>query len=351
MDIETQLLFFLGIIGAFNSFLLSGYFAFFVTHRNKANYYLSALLLAITVKITASVLCYFDRTLDHTIIEIGLSANALIGPFLYFHAKLSIQEKKSANNYWWLHTIPVATLFPIVGYFYPSTFSYGQGVSDLSRYLVGLLMVQWFIYLVMTALLLRNSFKKLLIKNPKLSSEEIWLVSLSVSIFIFWLGPIITTHTTYMVGALSFSFIFYALLFIWAFKLRKKVGFYEDPVRYLSKKIETHEAETLSILLKQVISQKELFKNPDLKLTDVASELKIHPHRLSQLLNDNLGKSFSLFINEYRIEAAKNFLLLDNKYTLEAIGYECGFNSKSTFFTTFKKLTGVTPSTYKSQAV
>lgn len=52
------------------------------------------------------------------------------------------------------------------------------------------------------------------------------------------------------------------------------------------------------------MNTEELYKNPNLKLSDVASRMNISAHQLSQLLNDNLGKSFSTYINEYRIDDA-----------------------------------------------
>jgi len=93
----------------------------------------------------------------------------------------------------------------------------------------------------------------------------------------------------------------------------------------------------------------ELYKNANLKSSDVAKKVGLTTHQFSQLLNDNLGKNFALFVNEYRIDAAKSMLQNTPNLTLEAIGYECGFNSKSTFFTTFKKLAGTTPSQFKKQ--
>ncbi|MFT6842654.1 MAG: AraC-like DNA-binding protein [Psychroserpens sp.] len=92
-----------------------------------------------------------------------------------------------------------------------------------------------------------------------------------------------------------------------------------------------------------------MFKNPDVKLIDFSSEIHISPHKLSQLLNDNLGKSFASFINEYRIEESQKLLRENKNYTLEAIGFEAGFSSKSSFYATFKKLVGVTPFEYKKQ--
>jgi AraC-like DNA-binding protein len=48
------------------------------------------------------------------------------------------------------------------------------------------------------------------------------------------------------------------------------------------------------------MDSEELYKNPNLKLSDLASRMNISAHQLSQLLNDNLGKSFSTYINEYQ---------------------------------------------------
>lgn len=80
-----------------------------------------------------------------------------------------------------------------------------------------------------------------------------------------------------------------------------------------------------------LIGEKELFLNPNLTLDETAKEMKTSKHLLSQYLNEKLGKSFTNFINEYRIEKAKELLQHKNNYTIEGLGYECGFNSKSTF--------------------
>ena len=101
------------------------------------------------------------------------------------------------------------------------------------------------------------------------------------------------------------------------------------------------------VKLKSMMTEEELYKRPDIKLKDIASELHIIPHKLSQLLNDNVGKSFAQFINEYKIDEAKRLLKENNQFTLEAIGYEAGFSSKSAFYATFKKVVGKTPSEYQ----
>jgi len=80
----------------------------------------------------------------------------------------------------------------------------------------------------------------------------------------------------------------------------------------------------------------------------MAKRLAITTPKFSQLLNDNLNKSFSVFINEYRIEAAKKLLSSENPPKMDEIAEQCGFNSLSTFYSAFKKVTSSTPAKYKA---
>ena len=131
------------------------------------------------------------------------------------------------------------------------------------------------------------------------------------------------------------------------FKKNRETIFKDIPKKYESKKIENEEAESLILLLNQAVEQEQFYRNTNIKLNDVAKHLNISSHKLSQLLNDNLGKSFAMFINECRINEAKKLLKENNQYTLEAIGFEAGFSSKSTFYATFKKIVGQTPAEFK----
>lgn len=86
----------------------------------------------------------------------------------------------------------------------------------------------------------------------------------------------------------------------------------------------------------------------DLTIDKLAKFLQISSHHLSQVINEHLGKNFYEFINEYRVEEVKQLIAQNKgeKFTLLSIAYESGFNSKSTFNSTFKKYTRLTPKEY-----
>ena len=91
------------------------------------------------------------------------------------------------------------------------------------------------------------------------------------------------------------------------------------------------------------------YLNPDLSLPQLASELNISGHHLSQVINEQLSLNFFYFVNGYRVEAFKEKIKdpQNRNYSLLGIAFECGFNSKSAFNRIFKQATGLTPSQYK----
>lgn len=117
--------------------------------------------------------------------------------------------------------------------------------------------------------------------------------------------------------------------------------------KYVKSGLKDAEAEKYYQLLMDLVEKDELFLNGKLSLRDVADRLNISNNYLSQIINQKTGKNFFRFINEYRVEKAKQ-LLADKagKYTILSIAYDCGFNSKSSFNTIFKEYTGKTPSEF-----
>lgn len=99
--------------------------------------------------------------------------------------------------------------------------------------------------------------------------------------------------------------------------------------------------------LGKLMTEKNIYRDDSINLGDTAASLGITHHQLSQLLNERLNMNFNTYINSYRIEEAKKLLISNPDRTVLTIAYEVGFNSKSSFYESFTKITGITPVEYR----
>lgn len=103
--------------------------------------------------------------------------------------------------------------------------------------------------------------------------------------------------------------------------------------------------------IKMLMDIDKLYQEAELTLHQLGTILQVPAYLVSQALNEGMNKNFYDLVNGYRVEEAKR-LLLDTKsvnYTVLSVGFEAGFNSKTTFNTVFKKFTGLTPSEYRNK--
>jgi AraC-like DNA-binding protein len=349
MNFSNDILFFVSALGAFNGFLLSLYFLFLNKTKTVANTFLGLFLLALSMRVGKSVLLFFHPETPKIIFQIGLYACFLIGPLCYYFLKASIEKTTRTPRNWQiiigLHLIFIA----ILGAFYP----YADHIFLWRHYFIKSIYFQWFCYLVASAFLLKPIVKKW--RHEGLKPYDKWLLTIYLGSLMIFIGYILGIYNVfqgaYISGALTFSFILYLVIFIFLYREKTDDLFTYETTKYSNKKIQDADALALIERLERVINEHEIYKNPDLKLHDLAQKINISAHQLSQLLNDNLGKSFPVFINEYRIKKACTLIATDDRMKLEALAYEVGFNSKSTFFATFKKQMGMTPALFKAQSV
>lgn len=90
------------------------------------------------------------------------------------------------------------------------------------------------------------------------------------------------------------------------------------------------------------------FLDPQINLTKLSADLNACSHNISLTINMRFNMNFFDLINSYRIKEAKMMLadVNNRNLTIEAIGQECGFNTKSAFYRAFKKHTDLTPTEY-----
>ena len=102
--------------------------------------------------------------------------------------------------------------------------------------------------------------------------------------------------------------------------------------------------------IKATVEAGKLYRNPRLSLSDLSHIVAIPERMISSAINQELGKNFFQFINEYRVEEMKE-RLKDPDYDhlkILSMAFEAGFNSKASFHRVFKSYTGLTPKEYKS---
>jgi len=103
--------------------------------------------------------------------------------------------------------------------------------------------------------------------------------------------------------------------------------------------------------INETLQKEKLYQETELTLQNLADRIQFPSYQVSQAINEGMKKNFYDLVNSYRVEEAKR-LLLDSKnrnYTILSVGFEAGFNSKTTFNTVFKKFTGLTPTEYRDK--
>ncbi|MCF2492864.1 helix-turn-helix domain-containing protein [Dyadobacter chenhuakuii] len=349
MNPGQQILFFFSALGAFNGLIISCYLLIFKKPKAPASYFLGLLLLALTMRITKAVFNYFYPDLPRIYLQIGLSGCFLIGPSLFYFTRAALENTVKTPVRWKYIYCAWLVGITILGILIP----YQSHPWDWNHYIVHIIYAQWVAYFVLTGWMLRKRIAKLFDKTENLSPTEKPILSIffgnaviliAYLIVFFW-----SFSSVYITGAIFFSLLLYLNIPLFFSRKRSNTTFlgYAEPERYAKKKIAEDHASSLTDKIHKVITEQELYKNPDLKLNDLAKAVNISGHQLSQLLNDNLGKSFNVYINEYRVARACELIASNNGIKLEEIGYEVGFNAKSTFFTAFKKYRGTTPSLFR----
>jgi len=329
--ISSQLLFLFSALGAVNVILLALYLFTRRAHR-LANCMLGALLLAISVRTGKSTFYYFNSDISAEFLQIGLSACLLIGPltYLYLHCHLADLAEKAASRRWQLHlllpglVIALGLVFPFSHY--PTTWRHA--ILGIHLY--------WFSYLLLAG----KELMAARIRAPLPLSVYFG----SALILVAYLS---TPLTSYIVGALSFTFSIHLTILSLILRADAKPDSTKK-VRYQNSRLGKEEGETLLAALKQVMGEQQLYLNPNLSLAQLAKKVGNQQTTVSQVINERLDKSFNLYVNEHRIEHAKHLLVNETHLNMDLVAERSGFNSNSTFFAAFKKITRQTPANYRA---
>lgn len=222
-------------------------------------------------------------------------------------------------------------------------------------------------YLIAMFLVLRK-YKQILLENysnPNLSNYK-WLMKMTIMLQLLFMFTFVKNMVRVYWGddydtdiaricLVSFVIIFLCWVLLKALHAPEIFRGIRSNLK-MTKGISIDEKQNLEMagefkILKKFMLEEMPYLNPELTIQDLAIQLNKPTRELSVLINNKLDQHFYEFINTYRIEKAKE-LLKDSSskdLTISEILYQVGFNSKSSFYTTFKKQVGCTPKEYREK--
>lgn len=365
------------IIGLFLGITLGLFLLFNNSAKNRANIYLGILVLLSLTYFVQGFMFRFDllERFPH-VIGISKLINLLIGPLTYLYVRACTQKGFEMKPILWLHFLPF-----FLDVIYLSPFFMMNGAEKISYFLT---LIQTGDTQMNSIELLLKSFHavlyfgfafKLILEYKKHLKNSTSSIDYT---FHTWVFVFITIHTipplgviigfgafsTFgnftMMGVLLGFFIFSIAVFIAI--LVKPELFHKFPhqmlipqsveekkQKYESSNLQNQQKENYLKKLIQFVELNKPYLATELTLAQLSEQINIPSHHLSQVINEKLNCNFLDFINGYRIEEAKEKLadIKFNHYTIVAVAFESGFNSKSAFYAAFKKQVGVTPSSYR----
>lgn len=290
----------------------------------------------------------------------------LIGPFVFFYVKVSYGYKfswKEIKNY--VHILP---LIPIVAYnVYFATLPVDVRISissgnftklDLCNYLINFVFyIQFLYYLIYCYIFvdIKNKQNENTI-DLKWIKPLAWIVfallTITIPFSIWKRSDYFNTGIVILFSAIIVLYFLVKSIIINGLFMQSENKTHQQQKGNVLKIDDEIKDSCLQTLLVEMEKNKVYLKD-DCSLENISTMFNIPRHRISYVLNNELNKSFNDFINEYRIQHACLLISNDqeNQITIEAVGFDCGFKSRASFYRAFKKHTGLTPIEYRKTTV
>lgn len=366
------------LAGAIQGFVFAAVVWSSKKYKSESIFYLVALIVVFSINILeyyALDTGIFSNTAFYRYIYIPV-AN-LVPVFLYLYTiKVLYPERKITKKqkllyipfvFWFVAII----VYKILVIFFPQVFSKEYAVLAPMLYFHELNCSLFIMVMALYALRKVSKFEKsnnsidFISRKPQLLWLKLFLWSIFTLLFSFFIYAAycdikkIEAEYYFLWIAMAIEIYFFGHIGIYKFGIEQERGKIQEFKKMNSPKInlvkndseiiaESKTSKQLAFFEKFIAEEKN-YLDPQISLEKSADALNVNKSYLSRILNQELNISFNDYVNKLRVEEAKN--ILDEtefaNYTLSAIGLEAGFNSKSTFYSAFKKFTGKTPSDYQ----
>jgi AraC-like DNA-binding protein len=305
--------------------------------------------------------------------------NFVIAPLIFLFMSLQLGHKLNKKDF--LHFAPFILWFSYCIYFFllPDSFKYNDNIrvmqldtpllnSDLEysgdpfgiRDYVNLATI-FHIVIYNIILTWRLIIEAKTVKENIFNTSNTTLKSMRNSFYHFLIITVIlifvkSTFESDVGDYFIYLYVSY-MIFVTAYKIMNVSFYYDNTSSFLevpvlkykkSSLLEENKEEILKAIIHQMKEDKFFVKSTD-SLSGLSKEIRQSSHHVSQVINEKLDQTFFELIAFHRVEEAKSILKSDigKKLTIEEIAERVGYNSKSAFNTTFKKLTSQTPSSFR----
>lgn len=349
-----------------------GVLLFFVlirkTENHLANKFLALVMLIFALDLFGGVL-FLSGNIHHMpwFMALNNSFPYLYGPLIFLYTIFLIHKREQVKWFDYLHFLPFIFIqIYAVFFFYFEDPVYQLSMLDFEiaqplaiQIIGGLIPVSGIIYMIYTT-------KESIVYNRKIKNsfsniEDIdvsWLQHTVIGTIIIWTVVVLAYFVGFAYGQeLQANMLIYISLSIFLYTLAFK-SYKQPEIKSFEKKetsvyknsgLSDEKAEEYLKKLKTLIQEEKTYLDPKLNLGELAKKVEFSSHNLSEVINRKLDQNFYDFINSYRVEEVKRLMKNDKESTFSILahGYDAGFTSKSSFYTSFKKFTGQTPAKYR----
>lgn len=300
----------------------------------------------------------------------------LHGPALWFYIKsLSDPDFRFRPRYF-LHFIPfifisVYQYFNFISLTVPEkiVFLENDSFKELVSYKITVLAVgvSLISYNIWALNLIRRRRDRLMQQYSRIEDKDLgWLnaltiaalISYSVNVALFTLDLIFHFATYKYLMFLTNAFATVYVLFLGYFGIRQGNIFInnvtrtgrpgdESPLNEPGSPVITADDDFIRTLSRNM-EEKQPYLDPEITVSRLSELLDVRVEFLSEVLNSRLNQNFFDFINRYRVEEFKiqSILKANSHLSIMGIAYNCGFNSKASFYRAFKKFEGISPTAF-----
>lgn len=362
---------FLGIVQAF---FLAFFFLSKENRNVKANLFHGIMLISIALCVLEIFLNYTGYIRDMLfLVDFSETFSFLIGPAFYLMVLSLTREQFSRKHYFHLLFAPVYLILQLpfllasneVKYhaymhsYYPD-FPHPHNFGDTRWFWVTdhhtqATLISLAVYAILSLYELVRAFRTrkesfLRPVTPVLCTLRAGLFQLVLLLGLIILVKIFNRNDT---GDHLFAAYLAIPVYLTSFRVIRQSGFFKqaniiEQQKYKSSTLTDDQQKAALEKLTAIMREEKPFLHNDFSLPQLAEKLRLSVHVVSQVINDGLGKNFFEMTAEYRVEAAKQLLKDRPNIKIEEIAEQVGYNSKSSFNTAFKKITGQTPSEYRA---